>query len=153
FTDTPRTSIYTLSLHDALPIYRGLVHHVVVVERGQVDQLHRRRGLDHELRRRIAELRGQQGEQRTDPLAARFYQVQRRLGHEREIALHRFAQQLLHPSQTLPHRLGQRLVGNLNTRHTPGQPADRVSRWPAHVTVAFAPPTIALRASTLRHEG
>ena len=54
---------------------RRLVHHVVVVERRQVGQLdHDGRG--HDARRgRVAELRGEQHQQRPEPLAAGVDQV------------------------------------------------------------------------------
>ena len=50
---------------------RRLVHHVVVVERREVGQLDDDRRRYDAGRRRVAELRGEQHEQRPEPLAAR----------------------------------------------------------------------------------
>ena len=58
----------------------GLVHHVVVVQRGEVGQLDRHRGRDHPRIARVTELRGQQYQDRPEPLAAGLDQVPRGLG-------------------------------------------------------------------------
>ena len=64
----------------------GLVHDVVVVQRRQVGQLAHHGRLGHPRRRRVAELRGQQREQRPEPLAAGGHQVTGRLADERVLA-------------------------------------------------------------------
>ena len=68
---------------------RSLVHHVVVVERSEVGQLDHARGGDDALRVGVAGLRGEQDEQRAEPLAARLHQVLRGLGDEPDLALDR----------------------------------------------------------------
>ena len=71
-----------------------LVHDVVVVERGQVGQLDDHgRGHDSGCRR-VAELRGQQGQQRAEALAAGVHQMARGVGDERVLADHRLAQEV-----------------------------------------------------------
>ena len=74
---------------------RRLVHDVVVVERREVGQLDDDGGGHDAGRGRVAELRGQQHEQRPEPLAAGVDQVPGGLGDERVVALDRLAQQLL----------------------------------------------------------
>ena len=76
---------------------RRLVHHVVVVERREVGQLDDD-GRRHDARgARVAELGGEQHEQRAEPLAAGVDQVARGLGHEREVALDRLVQRRPRP--------------------------------------------------------
>ena len=61
----------------------GLVHHVVVVERGEVGQLDDARRGDHVVDVGVlAGLGGQQHQQRPEPLAAGLHQVAGRLGDE-----------------------------------------------------------------------
>ena len=68
---------------------RRLVHDVVVVERGEVGQLDHDGGRDDPGAAGVAELGGEQHQQRAEPLAAGLDQVQRRLGDERVAALDR----------------------------------------------------------------
>jgi hypothetical protein len=49
---------------------RGLVDHVVVVERGEVDELDDDAGVDQLGPRRVAEVAGERDQQRPEPLAA-----------------------------------------------------------------------------------
>src|SRR3712207_7118038 len=86
FNDTATTEIYTLSLHDALPIWR-----VPAVRRGPgprrpVDLLHRRPALDHRrvrraaaARARVRPLRAVRSEEHTSELQSRQYLVCRLL--------------------------------------------------------------------------
>ena len=66
---------------------RRLVHHVVVVQRREVGELDDDRGRDDAGRRRVAEVGGEQHQQRAEPLAAGLDQVAGRLGDERVRAL------------------------------------------------------------------
>ena len=79
-----------------------LVHHVVVVQRRQVGQLDHHGRLGHTRCAGVAELRGQQDQQRPEPLPAGVDEVARRLGDERVVALGRLVQQLLDPPQAQP---------------------------------------------------
>ena len=74
----------------------GLVHHVVVVERADVGDLHDAGRGDHVVDARVVTgLGGQQHQQRPEPLAAGVEQVRGRLGDEREPALHVRVERLL----------------------------------------------------------
>jgi hypothetical protein len=85
----------------------GLVHHVVVVERRQVGQLGHHGAGDVARGVRIAVLRGDQRQQRTEALAARVHQVARGLGDERVVARHRLAQRCLDIVETGPQLVGE----------------------------------------------
>ena len=65
----------------------GLVHHVVVVERGEVGQLDDAGRGEHALAAGVTGLGGQQHQQRPEPLAAGLHQVPGRLGDETGLAL------------------------------------------------------------------
>src|SRR5918911_538688 len=67
----------------------GLVHHIVVIERRQVDELDDGGSAHHLSRPSLIrpELAGQQGEQRPEPFTPGVDEVQRRLGEKPELAL------------------------------------------------------------------
>ena len=92
------------------PAHRRLVHHVVVVERGQVGQLDDHRGLRHLGRGRVTELGGQRHEQRPEPLAAGVHQVPGDLAQQRVGGDTAVAQLRLDRLQHAPHRLLERRV-------------------------------------------
>ena len=62
---------------------KRFVHHVVVVQRREVGQFNDDRGRQHAGRRRVAELCGEQDQQRPEALATRNDEVPRRFGDER----------------------------------------------------------------------
>ena len=71
---------------------RGLVHYVIVVQRGQMRELDDDRARDDAHRLRVAVLRGNQSQQRTEPLPTGTDQVARRLGDEGVVAHDRLKQ-------------------------------------------------------------
>ncbi len=78
----------------------GLVHHVVVVQGGEMSQFDDH-GRGHDTRRvGVTELRGEHHEQRTEPLPAGAQQVLRGLCDEGDLALGDFEQALLHSRQS-----------------------------------------------------
>lgn len=96
----------------------GLVHHVVVVQRGQVGQLdHDGRG-NHSRGGRVAELGGERDEQRTEALAAGTKQVRGRLGHEGLVAVRGVGQLPLDLGDT---RDDPRLEGRVGHRDGQGR--------------------------------
>lgn len=70
------------------PAHGGLVHHVVVVERRQVGELHHHGGRHDLWPCGIAELGAQRHQQRAEPLAAGLHEVPGGLRHERVGAGH-----------------------------------------------------------------
>jgi hypothetical protein len=91
----------------------GLVHDVVVVERGQVGQLDDHRCVEDPGSARVAELRGQQRQQRPEALAAGLDQVARRLGEHRVRADDDLAQAGLDVLQPVLDVLRQGRVGGV----------------------------------------
>ena len=96
----------------------GLVHHVVVVERGQVHQLDDGGRPYHLVVVAVAELRGEQGEQRPEPLTTGVDEVQRRLGDEVQLAAQLLVQQPLDAFQADLDSGGQVGVGQVETQPT-----------------------------------
>ncbi len=76
--------------------HRGLVHDVVVVERGEVGELDHDGGRDHAGRTGVAELGGQQHQQRTEALPARGHQMAGGDGDEGDVALDGLGERDLH---------------------------------------------------------
>jgi len=91
---------------------RGLIHHIVVVERGQVREFDDGPRRHDAGRVAVAELGGEEGEQRTEPLAARVDQVARGLGDERMIAARGRPQQFLDRAEPVANALFERRVGH-----------------------------------------
>jgi hypothetical protein len=89
----------------------GLVHDVVVVQRGEVGQLAHDGRLGHPRRPRIPQLGGEQGEHRAEALAAGGHEVTGRLADERVLAADRGAQRLLDPRQAVGERRAERALG------------------------------------------
>ena len=77
----------------------GLVHDVVVEQRGQVGQLDSHRRLDDPRVPGVAELRGQQHQQGPEPLAARRDGMPGSLGEELVIGMRRLHERRLDPGQ------------------------------------------------------
>jgi hypothetical protein len=113
------------------PAHGGLVHHIVVVQRGEMDQFHHGGGAHHIGRPAPLihpvqpELAGEQGEHRPEALAPGVDQVQRRLGEEAEFSLHLPVQQLLHLCQATLQDSAQLWVGQFHA-------GDLLGRRPAH---------------------
>ena len=80
------------------------VHDVVVVERGEVGQLDHGGGPDHVRPGAAAQLAGQDGEQRAEPLATGRHQVPGRVAEGRVHLADRAAEQLLDVVQAAPQR-------------------------------------------------
>src|SRR5436190_960821 len=95
--------------------YRGLVHHVVVVQGGKVGELHHGRGQHHVGSAAVADLRRDGREQRAEPLAARVDQVPGGLGDQRVVAGHRGVQLVLDGCERGPDRRLQAGIGQLDT--------------------------------------
>ena len=91
-----------------------LVHHVVVVQGGQMGQLDRGRGRDHARIAGIAELRGEQDQGGPEPFPAGLEQVGGRLGQQFLLGPCRVGQLLLDQGKPVNDLRGQRGVGQLN---------------------------------------
>ena len=89
----------------------SLVHDVVVIERGQVGQLDDHRGWNDLRSVRVAEVRCQRADQRTEPLATGVDQVPGRTGDDLVVGAHRFGERRLDALQASPHGLLQLGVG------------------------------------------
>jgi hypothetical protein len=92
------------------PTRLGLVDHVVVVERPQVQQLHGGGRGDHPVARRsgidmTSCMPGRQRQQGSQPLAAGGNQISGGLGERRVPGLHRGTQELLDTRQLVGNRL------------------------------------------------
>jgi hypothetical protein len=115
------------------PAQRSLVHHVVVIKRREVGQLDDHRGGHHTGSPHVAELRGQQHEQRPEPLPAGPDEVPGRLGHERVLALDRIVQRRLdgfHPAAQVGFqgRVGRRdPEGSRELAHDPSRLTGRTA--------------------------
>ena len=93
------------------PAHLGLVHDVVVVERGEVDQLHPGAGRDDLLAGAVAELRGEQRQQRAESLAARLDQVAGRLGDEGVLVVDRGEDEVVDTAQVALEARGEVRAG------------------------------------------
>jgi len=105
----------------AAAAHQGLVHDVVVEQRGQVGQLDRDRRLDDPRVLRVAEPRGQQHEHGPEALAAGRDGMPGRLGQQFVVGMRRRGQQLLDPAQVVEHL---RLEGGV--REVNGNCADQL---------------------------
>ena len=93
------------------PAQVGLVHHVVVVERGHVGQLDHAGGLEHLVVVRVlADLRGQQHQQRAEAFPARGEQVPRGVGDIAGASLAVSRQHLLDDPEPAAETVGEGLV-------------------------------------------
>ena len=138
----------------------GLVHHVVVIERGEVGELDDARRGDHVVDvGMLAGLGRQQHEQRPEPLAAGLHQVAGGLGHEARPAADVSRQRLLDLGEPILQTRGQPLVENRESeartvarhlRNCPASPA-RLSTGPGmtpRTRVAAAPTAMVAEVST-----
>ena len=139
------------------PPQRGLVHDVVVVERGQVGQLHDAGGGDHVVGVGVGPgLRGEQHQERAEPLPTGLHEVARCLGDEAGAAAHVAGQGVLDGQHARLETLRQGSVGDRQCQpscaHLMNSPARaaRSSTGPgitpsARVAAALTAMTVAVR--------
>ena len=110
----------------------GLVHDVVVVERGQVGELDPGGRRDDAVVDAVAQLGRQQREQRPEPLAARGGEVRVRLGQEGVLGVDPLRDERVDGGEPLGELRAQPLRGTGQLEHRGGAPLRRFRRHRRH---------------------